>query len=45
MNNINVMRTVFLVLRNRIQRLWSKVDVRNIASCRMLEKCGYTKEG
>ncbi|WP_024832912.1 GNAT family N-acetyltransferase [Ruminiclostridium josui] len=28
-----------------IQRLWTKVDVRNIASCRMLEKCGYTKEG
>ena len=28
-----------------LKRLWTQVDIRNIASCRMLEKCGYTKEG
>ena len=28
-----------------LQRLQAQVDVRNIPSQRMLEKCGYTKEG
>lgn len=28
-----------------LKRLWSDVDIRNEASCRMLEKCGFTREG
>ena len=37
--------TKFCFENTELQRLWTKVDVRNIASSRMLEKCGYTKEG
>ena len=37
--------TKFCFENTELQRLWTEVDVRNIASCRMLEKCGYTKEG
>lgn len=37
--------TRFCFENTELQRLWTEVDVRNIASCRMLEKCGYTKEG
>jgi ribosomal-protein-alanine N-acetyltransferase len=37
--------TRFCFENTELQRLWTKVDVRNMASCRMLEKCGYTKEG
>lgn len=37
--------TDFCFRNTELQRLWTKVDVRNAASCRMLEKCGYTKEG
>jgi ribosomal-protein-alanine N-acetyltransferase len=28
-----------------LQRLWTDVDARNIASCKLLEKCGFQKEG
>lgn len=28
-----------------LQRLWTDVDTRNIASCRVLEKCGFIREG
>lgn len=28
-----------------LKRLWTDVDVRNIGSCRVLEKCGFTCEG
>ena len=28
-----------------LQRLWTDVDVNNTASCRVLEKCGFTREG
>ena len=35
----------FCFKNTELQRLWKKVDVKNIASSRMLEKCGYTKEG
>lgn len=28
-----------------LRRLWAEVDVRNPASCRVLEKCGFTREG
>ncbi|MDF2588508.1 MAG: acetyltransferase family [Anaerocolumna sp.] len=28
-----------------LQKLWTDVDTRNIASCRVLEKCGFMREG
>lgn len=37
--------TLFGFRNTELQRLWAEVDVRNIASQRMLEKCGYIKEG
>ncbi len=37
--------TGFCFENTKLQRLWTKVDVRNIASWKMLEKCGYTREG
>ena len=37
--------TEFCFANTELQRLWTKVDVRNTASSRMLEKCGYTREG
>ena len=37
--------TRFCFENTELQRLWTKVDVRNTASSRILEKCGYTKEG
>lgn len=41
-----LMETVCFCFDNtELRRLWSDVDVRNAASCRMLEKCGFTREG
>ncbi|MGN0251920.1 MAG: GNAT family N-acetyltransferase, partial [Oliverpabstia sp.] len=37
--------THFCFENTELQRLWTEVDVRNIASQKMLEKCGYTQEG
>lgn len=37
--------TRFCFENTELQRLWTQVDVRNVASSKMLEKCGYTKEG
>lgn len=37
--------TEFCFTNTELQRLWTEVDTRNIASQRMLEKCGYTQEG
>lgn len=37
--------TKFCFEKTELERLWTKVDVRNIASQRILEKCGYLKEG
>ena len=37
--------TGFCFEHTELRRLWTEVDVRNIASCRVLEKCGYTREG
>lgn len=37
--------TKFCFENTELQRLWTEVDIRNTASCRMLEKCGYTREG
>ena len=37
--------TAFCFEHTELQRLWTEVDVRNIPSQRMLEKCGYKREG
>ena len=37
--------TRFCFANTELQRLWTQVNVRNTASARMLEKCGYIKEG
>ena len=37
--------TEFCFENTELQRLWTEVDVRNIPSQKMLEKCGYTREG
>ena len=37
--------TRFFFEKTELKRLWTKVDVRNISSQRMLEKCSYTREG
>jgi ribosomal-protein-alanine N-acetyltransferase len=37
--------TKFCFENTELRRLWTQVDIRNTASCRMLEKCGYIKEG
>ena len=37
--------TGFCFAHTELQRLWTQVDVRNLPSQRMLEKCGYTREG
>lgn len=35
----------FCFENTELQRLWTDVDVNNTASCRVLEKCGFTREG
>lgn len=37
--------TRFCFEHTELQRLWTEVDVRNLPSQRMLEKCGFTREG
>ena len=37
--------TRFCFTHTELQRLWAKVDARNIPSQRMLDKCGYQREG
>ena len=37
--------TRFCFEHTELQRLWTEVDVRNIPSQKILEKCGYTREG
>ena len=37
--------TRFCFEHTELRRLWAEADVRNIPSQRMLEKCGYTREG
>lgn len=41
------LRTVvrFCFEKTELKRLWADVDIRNKASCRMLEKCGFIQEG
>ena len=35
----------FCFANTELKRLWAEVDVRNIPSQRMLEKCGFQREG
>ena len=37
--------TGFCFAHTELQRLWAEADIRNIPSQRILEKCGYTREG
>ena len=37
--------TRFCFEKTELQRLWTEVDVRNLPSQKMLENCGYTREG
>lgn len=37
--------TEFCFVHTELKRLWTEVDVRNTASIRVLEKCGYKREG
>ena len=37
--------TEFCFSHTELKRLWTEVDVRNIPSQRILEKCGYKQEG
>lgn len=37
--------TEFCFENTELKRLWTQVDVRNVASWKMLEKCGYKREG
>lgn len=37
--------TKFCFENTQLQRIWTQVDVRNIPSWKVLEKCGYTREG
>ena len=37
--------TKFCFENSQLQRIWTQVDVRNIPSWKVLEKCGYTREG
>ena len=37
--------TKFCFENTELQRIWTKVDIRNIASWKVLEKCGYSREG
>jgi len=35
----------FCFTQTELQRIWTDVDTRNIASWKVLEKCGFTREG
>jgi len=35
----------FCFSHTELQRIWTDVDIRNIASWKVLEKCGFTREG
>ena len=35
----------FCFEKTELKRLWAEVDVRNVASQRILEKSGFTREG
>ena len=37
--------TGFIFKNTEIKRLWTDVDIRNIASIKILESCGYIREG
>lgn len=35
----------FCFKKTELKRLWSDVDIRNIPSCHVMEKCGFVQEG
>jgi len=35
----------FCFAKTELKRLWTYVDIRNTPSCRVLEKCGFIREG
>ena len=35
----------FCFEKTELKRLWAEVDIRNVASQRILEKSGFTREG
>ena len=35
----------FCFTKTELKRIWSDVDIRNLASCRVLEKCNFAQEG
>ena len=35
----------FCFTHTELKRIWTDADVRNLASCRVLENCGFTREG
>ena len=37
--------SAFCFSNTELKRLWAEVDIRNIPSQKMLEKCGYKQEG
>ena len=37
--------TEFCFEHTELKRLWAEVDIRNTSSWKMLEKCGYVREG
>ena len=37
--------TKFCFENTELKRIWTQVDVRNIASWKVFEKCGYRREG
>lgn len=37
--------TKFCFENTELQRLWAEIDIRNVPSQRIFEKCGYTREG
>ena len=37
--------TNFCFTHTELKRLWTEVDVNNVPSQKMFEKCGYTREG
>lgn len=37
--------TDFCFKNTELKRLWTEVDIRNVGSYKMLEKCGYQREG
>lgn len=35
----------FCFTKTELQRLWSDIDIRNVPSCNVMERCGFVQEG